>query len=556
MSLKEACLEILDNVNDNNNLNSVKIKISKKYKLKKIPTNIEILEHLSVREREKFRNLLTTKPVRTLSGVAPIAVMTKPIACKHGKCTFCPGGPNSYFGSVPMSYTGNEPSTMRAMRAFYDPYLIVFNRLEQYILLNQIPEKGEVIIQGGTFPSFDKEYQEEVVKYIFKAMNDFSEMFFDDGKLNFIKFKRFFELPGSIDNKERSSRIREKLLKLKKSCSLEEEQLKNETSKIRCIGLTIETKPDWGKLIHGNEMLRLGCTRIELGIESVYEDVLKKTNRGHTLKDTIESIRILKDLGFKINAHYMLGLYKYGKEDLDGLKELFKNSDFRPDMLKIYPCLVMPGTPLYELWKRGQYKEITTDEAVELISEFKRNVPSYLRIHRINRDIPTKVTIAGVDRTNLRQYVHEKLKQKGIKCRCIRCREPGNIYVEDYEIIVEKYEASKGNEFFISAENKKKDIILGFCRLRFPSRYLRKEITEKSSIVRELHVYGQATPIGQEGKIQHKGIGKILLQKAEEISRDNGKNKLLVISGVGVKRYYLKLGYKKDGPYVSKKILN
>lgn len=552
MSLRQICLEILDNTQNKNSLNYVKLKISKKYKLKKIPTNIEILENLNSEEKEKFKALLTTKPIRTLSGVAPIAVMTKPISCKHGKCTFCPGGPNSYFGDVPMSYTGNEPSTMRAIRANYDPYLIVFNRLEQYILINQVPEKAEVIIQGGTFPSFDKAYQDSIIKYIYEAMNDFSEMFFENNKFNFVKFKDFFELPGSIKDEKRTTRIQKKILDIKKECNLEEEQLKNETSKIRCIGLTIETKPDWGKLIHGNEMLRLGTTRVELGIESVYEDVLKKTNRGHTLKDSIESIRILKDLGFKINAHYMLGLYKYGKEDLDGLKELFRNADFRPDMLKIYPCLVMPGTPLYELWKQGKYKEITTDEAAELISEFKREIPTYLRVMRVQRDIPTKVTIAGVDRTNLRQYVHEKLKQKGIKCRCIRCREPKDKLVEDYEILVKEYEASKGKEFFISAENKEKDIILGFCRLRFPSQSLRPEIIEKSAFIRELHVYGKSTPLGKEGIIQHKGLGKLLLKKAEDICSENGKDKLLVISGTGVKEYYFKLDYKRDGVYVSK----
>jgi elongator complex protein 3 len=560
MQIKQACVEIVEiaiklKKIDNDKLNSIKNKISKKYKLGYTPTNIEILENLNDSQRKKFERLITTKPVRTLSGVAPIAVMTKPFRCPHGKCIFCPGGPDSFFGNVPMSYTGNEPSTMRAIRADYDSYIIVFNRLEQYILLNQIPDKGEVIIQGGTFPSFPKEYQEEVVKYIFRAMNDFSDMFFVKDKFNFKKFKEFFELPGSINDEQRTKNVQEKIFKLKKPCSFEKEKLRNEKSKIRCIGLTIETKPDWGLLKHGNEMLDLGCTRIELGIQTVYDDVLKKTNRGHTLKQTIESIQILKDLGFKINAHYMLGLYKYGKEDLEGLRELFRNQDFRPDMLKIYPCLVMPGTPLYELWKRKQYKEITTEEAAEILSEFKRDIPTYLRIMRVQRDIPTNVTIAGVDRTNLRQYVDKKIIQKNIKCRCIRCREPHNQIIDSYEIIVEEYSASNGKEFFISAENKEKDVILGFCRLRFPSQFLRKEITKKSALIRELHVYGQSTPIGTEGLIQHKGIGKKLMKKAEEICKRNKKDKLLVISGIGVKPYYFKLGYKRDGPYVSKKIV-
>src|SRR3989344_6923698 len=229
--MQEAIQELVERIetNDYKSLESLKKDISKKYNLVKIPTNIEILEYLDKDKKEKLKKILLTKPMRTLSGVAPLAIMTKPIACAHGKCTFCPGGLGSFFGDVPQSYTGNEPSTMRGIRANYDPYLIVFNRLEQYTLINQVPDKTEVIIQGGTFCSFPKEYQEEVVKYTFKAMNDFSEMFFKNNTFNFSKFKEFFELPGTIKNKERTARIQEKLIQLKKYANLEKEQLRNET---------------------------------------------------------------------------------------------------------------------------------------------------------------------------------------------------------------------------------------------------------------------------------------------------------------------------------------
>src|SRR3989338_10075483 len=210
----------------------LKIELCTKHQMKKIPTDIQIMLNASAEDLEQIKPILLTKPTRSLSGVAPIAVMTKPLACKHGKCTFCPGGPGSSFGDVPMSYTGNEPSTMRAMRANYDPYFIVFNRLEQYILLNQIPDKAEVIVQGGTFPSFEKNYQEEVIKYILKAMNDFSKMFFKNNKFNFEKFKKFFELPGSIKDLDRTLRIHEKLKKIKGSCDLNKEKLKNENAQI------------------------------------------------------------------------------------------------------------------------------------------------------------------------------------------------------------------------------------------------------------------------------------------------------------------------------------
>ena len=428
------------------------------------------------------------------------------------------------------------------------------NRLEQYIVNNHDPEKVEIIIQGGTFLFFDDEYKKEFITYIYKAMNDFSEIFYNN-EFDFIKFKEFFELPSPVKDEERVKRIHKKLLAIKGTSDLDYEKKKNENSKIRCVSLLIETKPDYGKLKHGNEMLDYGVTKVEVGVQTVYDDVLKYTNRGHTLQDSIESIRILKDLGFKINYHMMLGLPNVTREmDLNAFKEIFSNNDFKPDMLKIYPCLVMRGTGLYGLWKLGKYKEINTEEAAEIISEAKRFIPRYCRIDRIQRDIPTHITSAGVDRTNLRQYVEIKLKEKGIKCNCIRCREIKNNKIKgnlDFEIV--EYEASKGKEFFISLKDEN-DYLIGFARLRFPGQFLREEITSNSALLRELHVYGKALPIGFHlGNVQHKGYGKMLMEKAEEICKLNGKDKLLVISGIGVKKYYIdKLGYDYDGVYVSK----
>ena len=552
---KEIIKESIENKLDRKQFMQLRTKLSKKYKLSKLPSLIEILSKCNEKEREILLPILKTKPTRTLSGVTPIAVMTKPLECPHGKCTYCPGGPGSAFGDVPQSYTGNEPSTMRAIRSNYDPYLIVFNRLEQFTILGHIPDKVDLIIQGGTFPAFEKEYQNYVVTYCLKAMNDFSKQFFPKNKFNYKKFKNFFEIPADMKDKEREKRVVKKILRLKKESNLEKEQLKNETSRVRCIGLTIETKPDWALLDHGNLMLQQGCTRVELGVQSVYPEVIKKVHRGHTIKDTISSIRILKDLGFKLNFHYMLGLpLTSRKMDLEGLKELFNNEDYMPDMLKIYPTLVMKGTPLYIQYKNNKYNPINTEEAADIISDFKEFIPRFCRIHRIQRDIPTFVTEAGPDKTNLRQYVDKKLKEKGITCNCIRCREAGrNSKIENIKIYTKKYKASKGTEFFISAEDKKNNVLIGFCRLRFPSQILRKEITNRSGLIRELHVYGTETPLGEKGDIQHKGWGKKLMLKAEEICKKNNKNRLIVISGIGVKEYYInKLGYKKEGPYVTK----
>ncbi len=536
-------------------LNKIKIRLCNKYRLGRIPTDIEIL--INAKKEDHLK--LVTKPTRTLSGVAVIAIMTSPKKCPHGKCIYCPGGVDSYFGSVPQSYTGKEPATMRAIRNKYDPYLQIFNRLEQYILLGHVPEKIEVIIMGGTFPSFEKRYQENFIKFSYKALNDFSKMFFKNNVFLIDKFKKFFELPGEVASKTRVSKIHKKLLKLKGKCSLENEQKKNESAKIRCVGLTIETRPDYGFLKEGNEMLKLGCTRVELGIQTTDNKILKKIERGHTVEDSITSTRILKDLGFKINYHVMPAL-PGSKNDLKMLKGLFSNQNFKPDMLKIYPCMVMKGTKLYELWKKGKYKAITTKKAAKLIVKFKRYVPEYVRIMRVQRDIPTYATEAGVDRTNLRQYISEILKKENIKCRCIRCREIGiaskkrKIKIEKIELKILSYEASNGQEFFISAVYPKQDLLLGFCRLRFPSKALKKEITKDSVLIRELHVYGELTQIGKRGSIQHKGLGKKLLREAENISKKNNKKKIVVISGIGVRSYYKKLGYKREGPYMVKKL--
>ena len=548
-------------------LNRLKNNFCKKHKLKHIPTDIEILLHAEPKDIPKVKKYLLTKPTRTISGVAICAIMTKPIKCPHGKCLICPGGPGSAFGDVPQSYTGKEPATRRAIRNKFDPYLQVINRLEQYVVSGHVPDKIELIIMGGTFPSFQKNYREEFVKCAIKAMNDFSTLFFPrggrsgDGRrdFDFLKFKNFFELPAEdLNDKDRLKRIHSKLLKLKinKKNSLEKIQKNNEKSKIKCVGLTIETRPDYGKLKQGNEMLRLGCTRVELGVQSVYDDALKKIKRGHTVKDSVESIKTLKDLGFKLNFHMMPGLPGVKKnKDFMGLIELFRNPDFRPDMLKIYPCMVLKGTKAYKWWKQHKFRPLTTKKAAELIAEFKQFVPRWVRIMRVQRDIPTFMTEAGVDKTNLRQYVDKLMKKHKIKCGCIRCREPrGKKVSNKAELSTSYYEASDGSEFFISVDDVKNDLILGFCRLRFPSKFLRKEITEDSVLIRELHVYGEATSIGKKGKVQHKGIGKALMESAEETAKTYNRNKMVVISGIGARGYFRKLGYKQEGPYMVKKI--
>ena len=706
MELKQICREILEeakknNVQDLRKFNHIKLQVLNRFSYSRIPKNATIASLASEEDRKLFKKILSMKPVRTISGVAPIALMTDPYPCPHtikgsGPCTYCPGGPGSVFGDVPQSYTGKEPSTRRAIRNLYDPYLGVFNRLEHYVAMNSVPEKCEVILQGGTFPFSPRIYQDYFVKYLLKAMNDFSRLFYNEAGIDLGKFNKFFELPANIDNEERTRRIHERLLFIKnldindkktlesinhlffsnknnnglkneliaqwklfneknkffssiknipyflynetkndnennncnilmiikkksnnkddamfnnnadnnkttnniknnelknnnpnennsnpniaamkrvlakaneqnnQNISLEHVQKENETAKIRCIGLTIETKSDYGKLAHGNQMLRLGCTRVEIGIQSIYDEVLEKTNRGNTVQDNIDSIRILKDLGFKINAHYMPGLPFTTKEmDQKGLRELSANPDYRPDMLKIYPCMVMPGTELYYYWKAGKFTPLTTKEAAELIAEMFSYVPEWCRVMRVQRDIPTYAIASGVDRTNLRQYVEKICREKGIRSRDIRAREAGFNYInkkinfKNVNIKSIEYEASHGKEFFIAAEVPDDDVLIGYCRLRFPSQSLREEITKDSALIRELHIYSLAVSLGKtsEDSFQHRGIGKKLMEKAEEIAKQNNKNKIVVIAGIGAKQYFAKLGYKHDGPYMSK-VLN
>ena len=558
---KDILKKLASDESETKSWTKIKRELAQKYKLSDIPTNINILLNIPVEKIPLFREKLLTKPTRTMSGVSPVAIMTKPDRCPHGKCTFCPGGINSPWGDVPQSYTGHEPATMRGMRNDYDAYLQVFNRLEQYVLLGQTFDKIEIIVMGGTFTATDKDYQEEYIRDTFQGLNDFSELFVDEnGDVNYTKLKEVFQLPGGIYDQDRINSVKKTLLEFKnrKKTTLEQEQTINENkSKVKCVALCIETKPDWGLLEHGNRMLRQGCTRVELGIQSVYDDVLKIVNRGHDSLTSKKSVQILRDLGFKINFHYMPGLplTDYDR-DMAGLRQIFSDPDYKPDMIKLYPCMVAPGTALYYQYKKGDFTPISTDDAAKMVAEFYTFVPEYCRIQRVQRDVPTKYWEAGVDKTNLRQYTDQNYKTEKSQSRDIRSREPKGRKIDwdNVKIKVLEFEASKGKEFFISAEDLTNDILIGFCRLRFPAEFLREEITTTSAIIRELHVYGTATAIGEEGTVQHRGWGKKLMAKAEEICLKNAKDKLLVISGVGVKGYYHKLGYCNDGPYVSKKM--
>ena len=519
-------------------LSKLKTKLARKYKLSKIPSDAEVF--LNTKSR------IVTKPMRTLSGVAPVALMTAPFPCPHGKCLYCPGGLDSPFGSVPQSYTGKEPSTMRGARNLYDPYLIVFNRLEQFVAIGHVPEKVELIIQGGTFPAFPQDYQTGFIMYALKALNDFGEKFYG----HFDDFLSFFELPGVLGDAERTRHIHERELAMKGVSSLEAEQKRNETAKIRCVALCVETRPDWCFERHIDGMLRLGATRVEVGVQCLRDSVLDFVHRGHSVKDSVKATKLMRNSLLKVGYHMMPGLPSMSKEmDIEDFRTLFSNSDFMPDAIKIYPTTVIKGTGLYDLWKSGKYTPLSAEDAADIVVEVKKFVPKWCRIMRIQRDIPGNVIEAGPSVSNLRQLIEHR-----VKCRCIRCREPRDKPVDwsAVKLLREDYDASGGKEVFLSFEDTKNDLLLGFCRLRIVPESHRSEIPMNSAGIRELHVYGQAVPLGEAGDVQHKGLGKQLVAEAERIAKEFGCKKMVVISGVGAKEYYFKLGYKPDGVYVSK----
>ncbi len=492
-------------------------KICAKYSLERIPRNHEILSMAKESEFEKLRKVLLKKPAKTASGVAVVALMPKPYACPHGRCTYCPGGIE--FNS-PNSYTGNEPSTLNAIENEYDPKLQITTKIDKLIAFGHDPSKMEIVIVGGTFLFMPKDYQENFIKSCYDALN-------------------------GTDSKD-----------------LQEAKSNNEHAEIRNVGFTIETKPDYCKKEHIDMMLNYGITRIEIGVQSLQERVYQIVNRGHNYNDVVESFQISKDAGYKIVAHMMPGLPTMTPEqDIADFKKLFSDSDLRPDMLKIYPSLVIENTAMFDDFKQGKFTPYSDEDMIKVLTEVMKNVPKWVRIMRVQREISPNEIIAGPKSGNLRQIVLQNLTKQGLVCKDIRSREAGlsRKRSEEKDIKLNRidYDSSGGKEIFLSYEDKDESIY-GFLRLRKPSPQAhRDEVGQDSCIVRELHVYGKSLKIGkkEENEIQHSGLGKNLMREAEKISKEEfDAKKLLVISAVGTREYYQKLGYSLYGPYMSKEL--
>lgn len=510
------------------NLNKVKTKTSAKYGLSAQPRLVDIIAAVPPHYRRALVPKLKAKPIRTASGIAVVAVMCKPHRCPHisftgNICVYCPGGPDSDFEYSTQSYTGYEPTSMRAIRARYDPYLQTRHRVEQLKQLGHSVDKVEFIVMGGTFMALPEEYRDYFIRNLHDALS------------------------GHTSN------------------NVTEAVRYSERSNTKCVGITIETRPDYCLKRHLSDMLGYGCTRLEIGVQSVYEDVARDTNRGHTVRAVCESFHLAKDAGFKVVAHMMPDLPNVGMErDVEQFIEFFENPAFRPDGLKLYPTLVIRGTGLYELWKTGRYKSYSPSALVDLVARILALVPPWTRVYRVQRDIPMPLVSSGVEHGNLRELALARMKDMGTECRDVRTREVGiqeihhKVRPYQVELIRRDYVANGGWETFLSYEDPEQDILIGLLRLRRCSpQSFRPELKGGVSIVRELHVYGSVVPVSSRdpSKFQHQGFGMMLMEEAERIARDeHGSSKLTVISGVGTRNYYRKMGYELEGPYMVKNL--
>jgi len=530
----QAIKELLkQQVKTEDDLAQVKRKLAKKYKIS-CPSNVlflkayhNLLKNKRIKKSEILENLLRKRKIRSLSGVVVVSVLTKPYPCP-GKCIYCPQEKG-----IPKSYLSGEPAVQRAKRLKFDPYLQVKKRIGSLRKQGHPTDKIELRIIGGTFTFYPKNYKILFLSNCFAAANERTRIF----------------------KKWRGWKV------------LEKEQKINEKAKQRIVGISIETRPDF---IDRNEILnlrRLGVTMVELGVQTIFDDILKKCKRGHGVKETTLATKLLKDAGFKVMYQMMPNLPGSNlKKDLKCFEELFKNENFKPDWLKIYPTAICKGSELYQIWKNGEFKPYSNRKLIELLIKIKERLPYWVRVARLLRDIPAEKIEAGCKISNLREVIQQKMKEKGGICHCIRCREIREDYnlKEKFYLFREDYSASNGREIFLSFENKNRTKLLSFLRLRIPSRILNKlaencslpiiSVLRNSAVIREVQTYGQLVPIS-ETRIapQHRGLGKTLIKEAEKIAKKEFKlRKIAVISGIGVRNYWRKLRYKLEDTYMVK----
>lgn len=483
--------------------------------LGRTPKNSQILAvYNSLVSQEKVkRNLglkraLRIRSVRSLSGVTPFAVMTMPFNCP-GQCTYCPLEAN-----LPKSYLSDEPAAQRALTVNFDPNLQVKKRIKQLHKTGHHTEKIELIVIGGTFSAYPDDYK---VKF-FKSMID---------ACNGTKAKNLIEA-----------------------------QKNNETAKQRIVGISIETRPDWIDEKEVKLLRKLGVTKVQLGVQAFDEKILKRIKRGHKLDAVAKATRMLRNAGVKICYHFMPNLPGSSpKKDLEMAKTMFTDRRFKPDFIKIYPCVVIPGTQLYEEWKRGEYVPYDDKKLKETLKQIKAATPPWVRIDRLVRDISKKWIKAGSVTSNIRQVIQDNLKKAGRTCKCIRCREIKEArFLSKPRLKTRKIDTLGAKELFVSFEDEKH--LYSLMRIRLPNRQSKVLFAELkgASIIREIHTFGTALALDErlEKKAQHRGLGKRLLVEAQKIAKQAGFKRIAVISAIGTRDYYRKQGYKLEGLYMTK----
>ena len=457
------------------------------------------------------------KFTRTISGVTPVAVMTQPMKCP-GQCIYCP----TYL-ATPQSYTPESPAVLRAKECNFDANGQVKIRLKALSEMGHPTDKVELIVMGGTFLAYPEDYQYQFIKDCFDALNG------------------------------------------EASATLAEAKRLNETAKHRCTGLCIETRPDWCGQEETNRMLEFGTTRVELGVQTLDDDIYQLVRRGHRVEDVVTATTLLKEHGFKVHYHWMPGLPGSTPEwDLELSRQLFSEARFKPDGLKLYPTMVVKGTELENWYQDKRYQPYDDDTMISLLVNIKSIVPKYVRISRVLRDIPPKFIVGGL-KDAVRDLVRQRMEQQDIECRCIRCREYGHRAQDGWEIgeprmVRMDYEASDGKEIFLSSEDEN-ETLFGLLRMRIQSRPIARlgwETNGNLALIRELHIYGPEVPLSQqkEDAAQHKGLGKALLKEAERIAaREFQVERMVVLSGVGAREYYRsEFGYGSQGDYMVKNL--
>ena len=522
-----------------------------------------------LKQNPVLQERIKMRPTRTISGVTPVTVLTKPFPCP-GKCIFCPNDVR-----MPKSYLRDEPGAQRAERNSFDPYLQTYNRLLALKNIGHDTGKVELIVLGGTWSFYPIEYQIWFIKRCFDAINDFPNV---DNREKVRTINNFEEADKSpnlkIDGSRKSyNQIINEVVhhKGKKLISENEktswdELLKahklNEKAETRCVGLVIETRPDWIDEVEIIKFRKLGATKIQIGIQSLNDKVMKLNKRGHGRAETENAIKLLRLGGFKIHAHWMPNLYGSTVEgDINDYKKLW-SIKIRPDELKVYPTSIIANTELFDIYKKGGFKPYNHEELLKVMTEVMLLTPRYCRLTRVVRDIPSTDIVDGNKLTNFRQIAENELQRKKQKCECIRCREikGKNVNLADLEREIINYKSEIGTEKFISFKTKESDKIVGFLRLSLPdsdnsTKHFIPEI-RNCAMIREVHVYGTALDVGSkdEKKSQHLGLGKTMVKLAEEYAQQKGFKKIAVISAIGTREYYKKLGFELGELYMSKPI--